>query len=195
MIASLRGKVQDIFPGFVILDVNGVGYKVEGVNTFLEIGAELSVFVYTHYTQQDIRLFGFLQREAYLLFQDLLIVSGVGPKTAVTLINNLGVESIVNAIISDDPKALTGNGVGLKTAQKIILELASKLAKAGYKATGKQNKNDEQMNLVTEVEQALSGLGYNKNEISQVLGKLDLDNAVSSEDILRQALNKLLVRK
>ena len=195
MIASLTGKVKDIFPDFIILDVAGVGYKVEGVRKYFEIGAEIDVYVFTHYTQQGARLFGFLEKDAFLLFQELLIVPGVGPRTAVNLINNLGIDVIKTAIITDNAKTLTGNGVGLKTAQKIILELASKLKKSGYKISNSSLKSEGQMDLIGEVEQALIGLGYNKNEISQVLNKIDLSKISTSEALLREALNKILVRK
>lgn len=195
MIASLKGTIKETFPGFIIIDVAGVGYKVEGINTYLEIGAEIDILVFTHYTQQDVKLFGFLNKESYLLFQDLIIVSGVGPKTAVTLINNLGVENIKTAIINSDAKALTGNGVGLKSAQKIIIELISKIEKSGFKSTDKKGKNDKDNQYLDEVEQALLGLGYNKNEISQVLSKINITKNSTSESLLREALNKILNNK
>ena len=194
MIASLRGKIKDIFSDFLIIDVAGVGYKVEGINKYLEIGAEIDVLVYTHYTQQDVRLFGFLQKDAYTLFQDLLVVSGVGPRTAVALINNVGVEIIKNEILNNNPKGLMGNGVGLKTAQKIIIELTSKIQKSGFKSSPSMQKQSENKDII-EVEEALLGLGYNKNEVAGVLADIKIIEKDSAETMLRKALNKLMIKK
>ncbi len=194
MIASLRGKIKDIFSDFLIIDVAGVGYKVEGINKYLEIGAEIDVLVYTHYTQQDVRLFGFLQKDAYTLFQDLLVVSGVGPRTAVALINNVGVENIKNEILNNNPKGLMGNGVGLKTAQKIIIELTSKIQKSGFKSSPSMQKQSENKDII-EVEEALLGLGYNKNEVAGVLADIKIIEKDSAETMLRKALNKLMIKK
>lgn len=190
MIASLKGKVKDVFPDFLIIDVAGVGYKVEGISKYIEVGEDIDLFVYTHYTQQDTKLFGFLNKEDYLFFQDLLIVPGVGPRTAVGLINNLGTDKIKTSILNDDAKSLTGNGVGLKTGKKIIIELVSKIQKTGFKAS--KGKTEEGDGILQEVEEALIGLGYNKNEISVALSKVKINGKSNSESILRAALNKML---
>ncbi len=194
MIASLQGKVKDIFSDFVIIEVNSIGYKVEGIGKYLEVGAQVEVYIYTHYSQQDTRLFGFLEREEYQLFEELLRVSGVGPRTAAGLINNIGANEIKSAIISDDAKALTGNGVGLKTAQKIILELASRINKQDINLARLKIKTLDNDQL-TEVEDALLGLGYNKKEIINVLAKLELNTEDTTENLLRKTLNILSQKK
>jgi Holliday junction DNA helicase RuvA len=190
MIASLQGKVKDIFSDFVIVEVNSVGYKVEGIGKYLDIGAEVEVYIYTHYSQQDTRLFGFLERDEFLLFEELLRVSGVGPKTAAALINNVGAQEIKSAILKNEPKTLTGNGVGTKTAQKIILELASRISKSDINVS-KMKLQRIDNDLLTEVEDALLGLGYNKQEIINVLAKFEILPKDTTEGMLRKALNIL----
>jgi Holliday junction DNA helicase RuvA len=195
MIAGLKGLIKDVFTNFIILETaDGVGYKVEGLPVESKIqGNELDIYIFTHYTQQEVRLFGFLTKGSFLLFQDLITVSGVGPKSAVALLNNVGVDNIKFAIIEKDHKSLMGNGVGLKIAQKIVIELADKYNKEtldpNQKIITKGNK------VLEEVSLALEGLGYSKREIDSAI--VDLGNDFSSlpfEKIFRNCLNYLKKR-
>lgn len=196
MIASLKGRIHDVFPDFLILEVNGVGYKIEGASGYYEAGMEAQFYIFTHYSQQDTRLFGFPTREAFLFFADLLTVPGVGPKTAAGLINNVGLDEMKEYIVSNDPKSLTGNGVGLKTAQKIILELSQKIIKSGYKSTHKDGSAHRiPTEINEEVEDALMGLGYNKNEVQRLLNEIPFESGQTVESVLRIALKKLSGKK
>ena len=192
MIAYLKGFVKDVFDNFVILNTDSnVGYKIEGLPVEAKIiEKELGLYIYTHYTQQEVRLFGFLNRNSYLLFQDLLTVSGVGPKSAVNLLNNLSVDSIKLAIIEKTYKILVGNGVGQKIAQKIIIELDGK-----YERNDLDMKNTIDGNItknLDEVSMALGGLGYNNKEVSEAIKSLDKDTLTESfEKIFRTTLNLL----
>jgi Holliday junction DNA helicase RuvA len=195
MIAGLKGLIKDVFTNFIILETaDGVGYRVEGLPVESKIqGNELDIYIFTHYTQQEVRLFGFLTKGSFLLFQDLITVSGVGPKSAVALLNNVGVDNIKFAIIEKDHKSLMGNGVGLKIAQKIVIELADKYNKEALdpnqKIITKGNK------VLEEVSLALEGLGYSKREIDSAI--VDLGNDFSSlpfEKIFRNCLNYLKKR-
>jgi Holliday junction DNA helicase RuvA len=194
MIASLKGIIKDVFNNFIILETkDGVGYKVEGLPMESKIkGIEIDIFVFTHYTQQEVRLFGFLTRDSYLLFQDLITVSGVGPKSAVSLINNVGVDNIKFTILEKTHKPLMGNGVGLKIAQKIIIELAGKYD---------LDKINPQKNIMggnkqlEEVAEALEGLGYSKKEIDSSIAALGNDlSEMAFESIFRKCLNYLKKR-
>lgn len=194
MIASIKGIIKDVFANFIILETkDGVGYKVEGLPIESKVqGNELDIFVYTHYTQQEVRLFGFLTRDSFLLFQDLITVSGVGPKSAVSLLNNVGVDNIKYAIIEKEHKSLMGNGVGLKIAQKIVIELAGKY---DNEKLDPQKKYTKGYKVLEEVASALEGLGYSKKEIDSAIA--DLGNNFSGlpfEKIFRNCLNYLKKR-
>jgi Holliday junction DNA helicase RuvA len=194
MIASLRGIIKDVFANFIILEIkDGVGYKVEGLPLESKIqGKELDIFVYTHYTQQEVRLFGFLTRDSFLLFQDLITVSGVGPKSAVSILNNVGVDNIKFAIIEKDHKSLMGNGVGLKIAQKIVIELAGKYDNEKINPLRKITSGNK---VIEEVVLALEGLGYSKKEIDSAIADLGNDFlGMSFEKIFRTCLNYLKKR-
>lgn len=192
MIASLSGKIKDIFDNFVILETkDGVGYKVEGLPLEAKIqGVEKELFVFTHYTQQEVRLFGFIDRESYLLFQDLITVSGVGPKSAISLINNIGVDNIKLAIIEKDHKSLMGNGVGLKLAQKTVIELAGKYD--NQKLNAKKRELGYDNKTLDEVAMALESLGYSKKEIDLAILSIGNDPIdIPFEKLFRSTLNYL----
>ena len=192
MIAYLKGVVKDVFDNFIILNTSGnIGYKIEGLPSEAKIvSKDLELYIYTHYTQQDVRLFGFLTRSSFLLFQDLLTVSGVGPKSAVNLLNNIGVDNIKLAIIEKNFKALVGNGVGQKIAQKNVIELEGKYERKDLDVT---NTTDMKMsNTLDDVTMALEGLGYNRREISGAIKLLDTVKKMEPfEKVFRATLNLL----
>ncbi|MCA9383547.1 Holliday junction branch migration protein RuvA [Candidatus Dojkabacteria bacterium] len=187
MIAKLKGRVEEVFPTFIILDVNGVGYKVEG--DFLNVleGNDIEAYIFTYVREQDLRLFGFSRKSEFILFEKLLQISGVGPKAALALISNVGTDQILTAINSNEPKLLKTTGVGNKTAQRIIIEMKNKIDKLGIKVTKDTQINLDNINMLTEVEEALIDLGYNKNQIKNVLEKLNLENK-TSVDLVKEAL-------
>lgn len=187
MIAKLKGKVTDIFPSALVIDVNGVGYKVEGFIDALE-GQDIELYIHTHVREQEIRLFGFKEREEYVLFDQLLLVSGVGPKAALTLIANVGQNKIYEALKYEDPSMLRTTGVGQKTAARIIIDLKSKLEKLGVSLKGQDStKNYE---IQDETREALIGLGYNRQEVDEVLRGIDIKDKTSSQ-IIKEALKYL----
>src|SRR3972149_7503346 len=173
MIAKLTGKVSDQFVNYLIIEVGGVGYKVEGSFPLFDASGQTTLFIHTHVRENEIRLFGFMDFQQLQLFEELLTVSGVGPKIALVLINNLGISTIVNAIQTAKPESLKSPGVGLKTAQRIVIDLKSKVDIFKVKA-------DPQLEIKrakeAELEQVLLDLGYNKFEISKAIADLDIDN-------------------
>jgi Holliday junction DNA helicase RuvA len=192
MIAYLKGSIKDVFENFVIFNINDeIGYKIEGLPLEAKIiGKEMEIFVYTHYTQQDTRMFGFLNRKSYLLFHDLLNVSGVGPKSAVSLLNNVGVDYIKLAVIEREHKTLMGNGIGQKIAQKIVIELDGKYDRKDLEITS--SADGLSSDKINEVTMALEGLGYNRREISEAEKLLDKDIYNEPfEKIFRKTLNLL----
>lgn len=193
MIASLKGEVIDVLPKFMILDVNGVGYKIEGTFLLSLIGKQLFVYVHTHYSENDTRLFGFLKKDDFLMFEMLLTVNGVGPKSASNIIANFGSEKVRSAIRLARPVDLKGGGIGLKTAQKIVIELSGKMETADSLPLNILTKAEEKK--FKEVESALYNLGYNKDELSDIFDNLISIKEKESEILLRTALNLLKQKK
>src|ERR1700683_2120890 len=132
MIAHLRGKLIYKQPGQAIVEVAGVGYDVViSVPTFTalpSLGAEASLHIHTQVSEDQIALFGFLEREEKRLFERLITVSGVGPKLAIKILSGLSTERTVQAIRAQDHPQLTRiPGVGKKLAERLVVELQDKL--------------------------------------------------------------------
>lgn len=132
MIAHLRGRLVSKHPNQAIVECGGVGYDVTiTVPTYSDLpeaGAETALHIHTHVREDQIALFGFLRAEEKRLFEKLLIVSGIGPKLAVTILSGMPVADLVGSIRSGDVARLTKiPGIGRKTAERMILELKEKL--------------------------------------------------------------------
>ncbi len=132
MIAHLRGRLLSKHPNQAIVECAGVGYDVViTVPTFADLpeaGSDVALFIHTHVREDQIALFGFLRAEEKRLFEKLLIVSGIGPKLAVTILSGMKTSDMVGAIRSGDVARLTKiPGIGRKTAERMVLELKDKL--------------------------------------------------------------------
>lgn len=186
MIAHLSGTVLVIRPNCLVLDVNGVGYKVSASPATLalaKIGAPLSLSIYTAVRDDAIDLYGFPNESELSLFELLLTVSGVGPKTAIGVVGGATAETIQEGIASGDPAYLSKmTGVGKKLAEKIVVELKDKMGDLGAAGTGATG------GAATAVE-ALAALGYSESDARNAVSKLD--RSLSTEEIVRQALKAL----
>lgn len=134
MIASLNGTIQSKRKNYLVLDVHGVGYRVVVSSTFLAAvkeGAELMLRTHTHVREDALELYGFADADALALFEQLLHVSGVGPKTAMGVLSIASPREVRQAIASGDPSMLTKvSGIGKKTAERIVVELKEKAGPA-----------------------------------------------------------------
>jgi len=173
MIRFLRGKVIDNFP--TIIDVNGVGYEVSTPVDFM-IGDKIEVWTH-HFVREDRNeLYGFKEKDDLRFFELLLDVSGVGPKVALSICRGLTSQKIKEAIVGQDVQMFTTvPGLGKKLAQKIIIELKSKLEKSGAVDFKKFQESSE-------VADALKSLGYSQKEIYGIIKKVP-SNLSSTEQI------------
>ena len=135
MIAHLRGKLADKHSNLVIIDVGGVGYAVTiPVSTYSQLGqtgAETSLHIYTHVREDSLVLFGFATRGEKAIFEQLITVSGIGARLAVTILSGLPADELSTAIRSGDVARLTRiPGIGKKTGERMVLELREKLGPA-----------------------------------------------------------------
>ncbi|MFH1088966.1 MAG: Holliday junction branch migration protein RuvA [Candidatus Uhrbacteria bacterium] len=182
MITSLHGKIEYHGIGFIILEVAGVGYKVNiPEDRAHELSGEIKIFTHEVQREDQHELFGFLSMESLLLFWQLINVSGVGPKVGQKIVFSDTVVRIKEKIMKGDLNFLTDiPGVGKKTAQKIILELKGALVEDDGTSFGLDNDAVE----------GLVGLGYQRRQVEQVLNGLE---ANGTEDLIRKAL-KILAR-
>ena len=202
MLAYIKGELAIKSRGYIVIDVGGLGYKVFMSDLAMEnignIGEIVKVHTYYRVMEDDISIFGFLTSEELRLFELLISVSGVGAKTAITMLGTIKPEDFAIAIISNDINTLKKlPGIGAKTAQRIVLELKDKL---------KKEKQLEELSIVTEnavsvrnvIEKdqkleeaytALQVLGYNNKDIEKVVEKIDKN--LSLEEIIRNGIKEL----
>lgn len=175
MIFYLEGKIELKRDDFLVLDVNNVGYKVFCVSLSLSKlpreGEKVKLFTYYYNTRENIpKLYGFLDLKELEFFELLISVSGIGPKGAMEILAGRSIEEIKSAINSGDKKILSQvAGVGEKKAQKIILELESKIK------TKEKTKIKDSLEKNLAVEEALIKLGYSRQKIRKTLKELPLD--------------------
>ncbi|GAC1571600.1 MAG: Holliday junction branch migration protein RuvA [Candidatus Doudnabacteria bacterium] len=184
MIGYIKGKIIGKTETQVLVENNGIGYRIMATPKILEsaLNSDIEVHTYLQVREDALNLYGF-QNQAELDFFELLIsVSGVGPKMAMTVLSAGDIELIKNAISSQDLAVFTKlGGVGKKTAERIIMELKDKLGSVSGYGMVSGGSDD--------ILSALEGLGYSTREIKEALIKID--HSASSEEKLRQALKHL----
>lgn len=176
MITYLKGTILAKQPKFIILLVNNIGYRIFILQTFLKkIKLDQGLELYTHlrHTEDNMSLFGFATQEELQFFELLLTISGVGPKSAMGILEAAKLTDIKRAVLRDDPSILYKvSGIGKKTAERIVVELKNKLDL--LPATEKQITLDDSD---SEVFDALVSLGYADTDIRQALKQLPQDIA------------------
>ncbi len=194
MIYSITGTVKDIEPNLIVVENNGICYAVKTSITNITSG-DVTLYTYLHVKEDILDLYGFLTKEELKSFKLLISISGVGPKAAISILSSLTPEELALAIASNDSKALTkAQGIGSKTAQRIVLELKDKIGKID---TINQNMSQSVTASVktgnkAEAISALCVLGYSATEASQAVSSLD--DAICVEDMIRQGLKNLSQR-
>jgi len=192
MIGFLNGNIEFLNIPYVIINVNGVGYKVLVPNTVLEklsLKQKVKIYTYTFVREDALELFGFLEPDDLKLFESLISVSGVGPKTALNIFSFGKREEIIEAIIKGDVMFFSGvPRLGRKNAQKIIIELKNKLGSSSdLDLSGKDLIEN------TEVIQALKSFGFTQQEATKALREIDKKGKTTEEKIklaLKQLGNK-----
>lgn len=186
MIGRLRGVLVSRRGEVACIEVAGVGYEVtmtpRGLAAMPGVGEEVVVHTHTHVREDEMRLYGFGSEPDRDLFRVLLTAAGVGPKLAMAILGTLDHREIIRSIVTEDADALTRvPGVGKRGAQRIVLELAPKLAGIDAEVVGTPN-------TIT-VRQALEGLGYTIEEINGVMSELDPETTIEVQ--IKSALRAL----
>ena len=186
MISQLTGKISFIALNHIVLNVNGVGYKVFVSNeTLVSTKENSNLTLWTHLAVREnaMDLYGFLEKDDLNFFELLLTISGIGPKSALGILNVASVETLRSAISSGDTSYLTKvSGIGTKNAQKIVLELQNKIGKIEGGATIIREEVD--------VVEALKSLGYSAKEASDALKQVSKEITGTGERV-KEALKIL----
>lgn len=172
MIAKLKGKIEYIRDSYIVVDVNGVGYKVFSTAYVLGKVAgkeDVNFFIHTYVREDILALYGFLTLEDLEMFELLISISGIGPKAAMGILTIADVKTIRTAILNEDPSVLTKvSGVGKKTAERVILELRNKIS-----GLSEGEKNDVMAD--SDALEALTSMGYSVSESREALKMVSLE--------------------
>ena len=196
MFYYLEGTVTVIGQNLAVIDINGAGYAcMTTLSTLsrLETGKKAKLYTYCNVKEDAFDIYGFYDLSEKRCFEQLLSVSGVGPKAALSILSSATPETLALAIISDDESALTiAPGVGKKLAQRIMLELKDKVSKEmpALKASGYVPPSDAAGQPGTkqrDAAAALAVLGYSQSEISAAMRSIDV-NELTVEEIIREVL-------
>lgn len=193
MIGRLTGKIEILSEESVIVDVNGVGYLVfASRNTISKLvdNEIATLFIETHVREELINLYGFISKEEKSCFLKLNLVSGVGTKVALAILSTLSPQEVSKAIVSGDKMAFKQvSGVGMKLAERIILELKDKafIGDASFEIS----KNLANSNIILDSVSALVNLGIAKNDAYQIVSKIISQNPhYQIDEVIREALKR-----
>jgi Holliday junction DNA helicase RuvA len=197
MIGRLRGELVGIEGGMAVVDCCGVGYEVLLPDSVMlqmpSSGESVTLLTRQIFREDGVSLYGFMEPFQRRLFDLLLSVKGCGPRIGLALIGQLGEESVANAIVSQDARALArANGVGPRLAERIILELKDKMVEESFqrRAIASVQPRPAKPEPADELMEALINLGYKRSEIEAVADEAR-DSAETVEGQLRHALRSL----
>ena len=197
MIAFVNGILDMKLNGFIIIDVEGIGYKIfmseVAIENLGEVGEKVKIYTHHHVREDDISLYGFLTMEELNMFELLISVSGVGAKSALSILANVEPSAFALTVITNDTSKLVKiPGVGAKTAARIVLELKDKLKNQDVVDKKKlvTNKGIDNNGDISEAISALQVLGYNRRDIEKVFEQIEVTN-MNLEEMIKIGLKYL----
>lgn len=207
MFYYINGAVAHLLPDKAVIDCSGVGYLLSVTRKTYDslvnegaigpdgnpTGIVAKLYTYYHVREDAAELYGFYTENECTLFKMLISISGVGPKAALSILSTLSVDAFISAVASQDAKAIaSAQGIGIKSAQKIILELKDKLAGWSFSYDGMELPDNEptpDSDAVKEAINALTVLGYSRQEATKAVKNA---KGTTVEDIIRSALSGLM---
>lgn len=200
MISYIKGELTEVFDDIIIVESSNIGYNIRVpaslISNIPKVGTNIKVYTYLYVREDALSLYGFMTRDDLNVFKLLISVNGIGPKGALGILSTITPNELRYAVLSDDVKLISSSpGIGVKTAQKLIIELKDKLKLEDVfenqlsiddnigNATNSDGKN--------EAIQALVALGYGSNEAIRAVKQVDDQIYKDPEKILKEALKKL----
>jgi len=193
MITYIKGRLIEKTPTKIIVESNGIGYEINiSLNTYERIPDEENIKIYTYLQRKEDAdiLFGFSEESERGIFQQLISISGIGPSTARTILSSISPKEIQDAVWSEDVERIKSiKGIGLKTAQRLIIELKDKVELFDKKDL---DLSGESYDIKKEALLALSVLGFNKSKSEKIVSKIYFENKeIELQELIKQSLNKL----
>jgi len=191
MIASLQGVVEALGADFMVVNVNGVGFRVGVPTSVLSeggvIGKEIKLYTHLHVREDEMSLYGFASPDGLRLFELLRTVSGLGPKTAMAMLSAMTADELTMAIASGSTEMLTSiPGIGKKTADRLILELKDKVGTVMIISQGGKMAQEN-----SDVLSALASLGYTVSEATRAIATLPVNKKLTLEEKIKMSLQYL----
>ena len=202
MFAYVRGDLVEIAEDHVVLDVCGIGYNIfvspKVIGTLPGIGNEVKLHTYTLVREDAFSLYGFLTSADLAIFKKCISVSGIGPKGALAILSEMDADELRYAILSEDVKAIAkAQGIGKKTAERLILELKDKvdfdslMIQKEINGSISTNKNIKESENTKEAIEALVALGYGQSESMKAISGIENADELDSSTLIKMALKKL----
>lgn len=196
MFSYIKGILDEINEDIAVVENNGIGYEIaiplRQINTLPQRGSEVKIFTYLQVKEDGLSLYGFLDKESLALFKKLLSVSGVGPKSALGILSLFSPNELKVAILSQDSKAIAkAPGIGIKSAQRIIIDLKDKVDILDVVPVDDLSVSQEVYNdsaAKQEALLALNALGYSDKEAKKALSNIEESAELTVEDYLKMAL-------
>ena len=193
MITYIKGRLIEKSPTKIIVESHGIGYEIYiSLNTYEQISDDENIKIFTHLQRKEDSdiLFGFSSQSERSIFQQLISISGIGPSTARTILSSISAVEMQEAVWAEDVERIKSiKGIGLKTAQRLIIELKDKVELFDKKDIDLSNQN---LDIKKEALLALSVLGFNKSKSEKIVSKVYFENKdIELQELIKRSLNKL----
>ena len=204
MIASVKGKLEGVTTESVIIDVNGLGVEAivptTVINLLPKIDENIKLHTYLHVREDVMQLYGFLEKEDLDFFKLLITVNGIGPKAAIAILSSMPTDILTFAILSEDTKTIQkAQGIGAKTAKKLVLELKDKVGIIKTpQNTGSEIYDNAALTIginseiKDEAVQVLTALGYSQTEAVKAISMVEMYEEMTSEELVKLSLKNLM---
>ena len=203
MIASVKGKLEGVTADSVIIDVNGMGVEVivpsSVINRLPMAYEDIKLHTYLHIREDAMQLYGFIEKEDLDFFKLLITVNGIGPKAAIAILSSMSTDILTFAILSEDIKTIEkAQGIGAKTAKKLVLELKDKVGVINEKTLTRGTDSElvsvsvAGSKVKEEASQVLEALGYSRTEAMKAITAIEITEEMTSEDLVKSALKNLM---
>ena len=191
----ISGTVADISFNTVVIECGGIGYEIfatSGCTGLCTVGKTVKVYVHLAVKEDDMSLYGFVDQRERTMFYSLVSVSGVGNKTAISILSGIGLQELAVSIATQNVSVLSKiKGIGKKTAERILFDLKDKVSKeVDLELVVDKSSTPIKNSQAKDAQAALISLGFKQSEVQSMLNNIEITSTMSAEDIIGMALRK-----
>ncbi|MCI5501317.1 MAG: Holliday junction branch migration protein RuvA [Lachnospiraceae bacterium] len=204
MIGYIKGRLEEVMDGAIIVDNNGIGYEIlvpaSVIGSLPSKGNEVKIYTYMNVREDLLQLFGFMTRDDLEVFKMLITVSGIGPKGALGILGVMSADDVRFAVMSEDAKTISkAPGIGAKTARKLIIELKDKLnfkdviegALDRGESAAANNSSSSDKQIISDAVEALTALGYSASDAMKAVRMVEMTDDMTVEMLLKLSLKNM----